>query len=293
MSVAANAITLTVYLVGLDAEDAATSLPFSDYSSARHHAHDERSDAGDPLLVFAADAVLDLSALALVEDPWARSADEPPVPTEKSLGEGAVVARIRRRWEPDAALTEILALTRLGEHHDPTVLATWDSAPQPHQPCVPQRPAPTRPDGTRFDVAELATDLADAAAAAGVRLREPTPKAGAGPRARGPVWHCSLRHHDDEQPLTDAQWTAAVQQLLHRVGIAPRDDLGACRWVAVRQNDHHVHLIAVLVRQDAGRPVHPHNDLYWAREALRTVRPGSSSAPTSPPSSDTSPTTGS
>lgn len=57
-----------------------------------------------------------------------------------------------------------------------------------------------------------------------------------------------------------------VSDLMDRVGIAPRGDLGACRWVAVRHADDHVHIAAVLVRQDNGRRVHPRNDYLRARE---------------------------
>jgi len=49
-------------------------------------------------------------------------------------------------------------------------------------------------------------------------------------------------------------------------GIAPRGDTGACRWVMVRHADDHVHVAAVLVREDRLRRYHPRNDYLRARE---------------------------
>ena len=45
----------------------------------------------------------------------------------------------------------------------------------------------------------------------------------------------------------------------------------ACRWVVVRHAADHVHIAAMLVRQDNGRRVHPYNDFYRAREACRAA----------------------
>ena len=72
-----------------------------------------------------------------------------------------------------------------------------------------------------------------------------------------------------DRVLSDAEWTEVVEDLMDRTGIAGRDDLGGCRWVAVRHADDHVHIAAMLVRQDNGRRVHPRNDYYRAREVCR------------------------
>ncbi len=40
---------------------------------------------------------------------------------------------------------------------------------------------------------------------------------------------------------------------MHRTGIAPRGDEGACRWIAVRHNEESIHVVAVLARQDGAR----------------------------------------
>ena len=62
-----------------------------------------------------------------------------------------------------------------------------------------------------------------------------------------------------------------VEDLLDRTGIAVRGDLGACRWVAIRHAPDHVHVAAVLVRQDDGRRVWPHNDYLRAGQVCRAA----------------------
>jgi hypothetical protein len=61
-----------------------------------------------------------------------------------------------------------------------------------------------------------------------------------------------------------------VGEYVHRIGLAPRGDELAVRWVAVRHADNHVHVVATLARQD-GKRVWPRNDFYRAREASRAV----------------------
>jgi hypothetical protein len=270
MSRTANAVDLTVYLVGVDADDAATSLLFTDYPSAARHADDERPAEGDPLRVFTATAVLDLAVITLVDDrstPTPRSASRAP----RVLGRHPGIAWISRGWSPAALLADITESAPSTQSGEQRVIATWDGAPERHQPVARQRPDPTRPGQVvaEVDVAGLAADLAHAAVTAGVQLREPAREVGAGVRTpRGPVWHCSLRHHPDAPPLSDQQWAAIVEDLLHRTGIAPRGDLGGCRWVVIRHAEDHIHVVAVLVRQDTGQRVHLHDDRYWARTCL-------------------------
>lgn len=148
---------------------------------------------------------------------------------------------------------------RFNEHTEQRVVASWDGAPEMHQP-------PRLGDG--FDVRALVAELADPAVAAGIAQREPARVAGR-KVPRGPVWHCSLRNHADDPVLTDAQWAEVVEDLMDRTGIARRGDAGACRWVAVRHAEDHVHVAAVLVRQDTGRKVYPYNDWARAREVCR------------------------
>lgn len=168
-----------------------------------------------------------------------------------------MIAKITSGWRVGGLLEYLMGPGRFNEHVDPRVVASWDAAPARHQP-------PTHPDGTLM-VRDLAAALADPATAAGVAQVEPGHEPGRKPR-RGPVWHCSLRNHADDRVLTDAEWEQVVTDLMHRTGIARRGDLGACRWVAVRHAADHVHVAAVLVRQDNGRRVHPRFDRRRARE---------------------------
>ena len=96
------------------------------------------------------------------------------------------------------------------------------------------------------------------------------------PAGRGPVWHCSLRNARGDPVLSDAQWAEVATDLLDRTGIAPRDDLGACRWVVIRHAADHVHVAAMLVRQDNGRRVHPYRD-YLPRPRGRAGTPSAGS----------------
>lgn len=152
---------------------------------------------------------------------------------------------------------------RFNEHTDPRVIAAWDGAPELHQP----RPLP---DAGGFDCDEVAADLTDPQVAAGIPQHEPA----AGPDGktrRGPVWHCSLRNHTDDRVLSDSEWAEIAAEVMDRTGIAARGDLGACRWVAVRHADDHIHIAAVLVRQDGGGQVHPPFDFRRVREVCQEV----------------------
>lgn len=41
---------------------------------------------------------------------------------------------------------------------------------------------------------------------------------------------------------------------MHTAGIAPDGDPLACRWIAVRHADDHIHIVATTVREDGRRP---------------------------------------
>jgi hypothetical protein len=83
------------------------------------------------------------------------------------------------------------------------------------------------------------------------------------------------------ETLTDAQWVDISTEYLHRIGLAPRGDERAVRWVAVRHADDHVHVVATLSRRD-GRRVWPRNDFYRSREASLAVEARYGLRPTSP-----------
>ena len=173
-----------------------------------------------------------------------------------------MIAKISRGWRVAGLVAYLMGPGRFNAHTEQRVVASWDGHPEARQP-------PRAADGS-FAVADLAAALADPAVAAGLALREPAHEPGRRP-ARGPVWHCSLRNHADDRVLSDREWAQVVEDLLHRTGIAVRGDLGACRWVAIRHAPDHVHVAAVLVRQDDGRRVWPHNDYLRAGQVCRAA----------------------
>jgi hypothetical protein len=144
-------------------------------------------------------------------------------------------------------------------HTDQHVIASWDGCPDMHQP--------TQLGPDRFDIGDLVRDLRAPAQLAGLPNNRPKefPKFGCTRIPKGPVWQCSLRNHPDDPILSDEQWTEVVLDVLDRTGIAPAGDLGACRWVAIRHAEDHVHIAAVLVRQDTGKLVHPHRNFDFRR----------------------------
>ncbi len=132
------------------------------------------------------------------------------------------------------------------EHTDPHIVAGWRH-PADLEP-------PLRPDGTR-DFTKLV----------GLLLQ---PQAALGKRAYArPVWHCSMRAAPEDRMLSDDEWAAIAHDVMHRTGLSPygQED-EAVRWVAVRHGDDHIHLVAMLARQDGGKP-----SLSWERYKVRAA----------------------
>ena len=171
-----------------------------------------------------------------------------------------MIAKISRGWGMARLMRYLMGPGQANEHTDQRVIASWDGAPHLHQP-------PRNGSACGFDVRALTEDLNDPALAAGVPLEPPAD--GHDIRRRGPVWHCSLRNAPADRVLSDEEWTEVVEDLLDRTGLAGRDDPGACRWVAVRHAEDHVHVAVMLVRQDTGRRVHPWRDYLRAREVCQ------------------------
>lgn len=117
---------------------------------------------------------------------------------------------------------------------------------------------PSRGADGRFDVRSL-----------GALLNAPVLAGGVGANAR-PVYHLALSAAKVDRLLSDAEWADIAAEYVHRIGLAPRGDDAAVRWVAVRHAPDHVHVVATLVRQD-GRRVFPRQDYLRSREASRAV----------------------
>lgn len=114
-----------------------------------------------------------------------------------------------------------------------------------------------------------------------------------GPRL--PVWQCSVRAAPSDRALSDDEWALVAGEVVHQVRIALRGDDSACRWVAVRHAEDHIHIVAVLARED-GRRVSVHNDYYRAMDAchlvehrfgLRSTAPADKTVPPAPTRAET------
>ncbi|MCX5230450.1 relaxase/mobilization nuclease domain-containing protein [Streptomyces sp. NBC_00233] len=68
------------------------------------------------------------------------------------------------------------------------------------------------------------------------------------------VWHCSVRTAPGDRWLSDEEWNAVAQRIVHATGIAPEGDPDGCRWIAVRHAEDHIHIVATLVRGDLRNP---------------------------------------
>ncbi len=131
-------------------------------------------------------------------------------------------------------------------HTDPHLVASWDGfAPDPGRD----------PDAT---LAQLATAL-------DLRVKQASDKA-----PRNHVWHCSIRAAPQDPTLTDEQWATIARRVLNATGIAPEGDPDACRWVAVRHADDHIHIVATKVRGDL-RPPRNWDDYLHAANELAAV----------------------
>ncbi len=107
-------------------------------------------------------------------------------------------------------------------------------------------------------------------------LEQPLVAAGVGAEKR-PVYHLVVAARKDpdsgelaDRYLSDDDWRDIAEIYMDRLGLAPRGDDLAVRWIAVRHADDHVHIVATLARQD-GRRVWPRNDYWRAGEASREV----------------------
>ena len=86
-----------------------------------------------------------------------------------------------------------------------------------------------------------------------------------------PVWHCSMRAAPEDRLLSDAEWAHVARDVMHRTGLCPHgDEDDAVRWIAIRHGPDHIHLVAMLARQDRTRP-RVVNERYRVRDACLTA----------------------
>ena len=135
---------------------------------------------------------------------------------------------------------------RREEHADPHIIAGY----RPPSDLEP----PLRADGSR-DFRRLAG-----------LLRLPHDVLGTWGYAK-PVWHCSMRAAPGDRLLSDREWAGIAADVMHRTGLCPRgEEDDAVRWVAIRHGPDHIHLVAMLARQDRVRP-RIVNERYRVRDA--------------------------
>jgi hypothetical protein len=170
-----------------------------------------------------------------------------------------VIPKHSRGWNAAGLLRYLMGPGRSNEHTEQRVVAAWTGDPEQLQPQVKDPASLVSDKACGFDVRALATRLTAVAHYAEVSMTRPEPDA-RGKVPAGPVWHCSLRNHERDRVLTDAEWAEVAADVMDRTGIAPRDDPGGCRWVAIRHAKDHIHIAAVLVRQDTGRKINPRRD---------------------------------
>ncbi len=98
------------------------------------------------------------------------------------------------------------------------------------------------------------------------RLRLPHDRQGSLACAK-PVWHCPVRAAPEDRMLSDAEWAQIARDVMVRTGLSlhGQDDQGV-RWIAVRHGPDHIHLVAMLARQDGAR-VSTWNTRYRVRDA--------------------------
>ncbi|MFD7625008.1 relaxase/mobilization nuclease domain-containing protein [Streptomyces sp. NPDC059851] len=140
---------------------------------------------------------------------------------------------------------------RRDEHTDPHIVAAWDMAGAPD----PGRD----PEASYTQLAKRLDHHVD------LRTREL-----GGKKPPQHVWHCPVRTAPGDRYLTDAEWAEVARRIVHATGIAPGGDEKACRWIAVRHADDHIHIMATTVRADGRRP-RTHRDGQRAQAECRKI----------------------
>ncbi|MER5544424.1 relaxase/mobilization nuclease domain-containing protein [Streptomyces sp. NPDC002589] len=136
---------------------------------------------------------------------------------------------------------------RRDEHTDPHIVAAWDMAGAPD------------PNATYTQLAKRLDHHVD------LRTREL-----GGKKPPKHVWHCPVRTAPGDRYLTDDEWAEVARRVVAATGIAPEGDDQACRWIAVRHADDHIHILATTVRAD-GRRARTNRDGWRAQKECRKI----------------------
>ncbi|MGC7102745.1 relaxase/mobilization nuclease domain-containing protein [Amycolatopsis lurida] len=212
-----------------------------------------------------------------------------------------MIAKVVAGWRPGGLVAYLMGPGEFEEHRSPRVVASWDGAPELHQP------AKTGPGEFDFDLRVLIGVMSELPKELGLPSNTPPPKPDGLPGAEewlrwlrcagkrrppalapdwvryyrydekldqvelkpGYVWHCPVRLHSDDPVFSDDRWRYIAQGLMEATGI---HQTGA-RWIAVRHADDHIHLMATLVTAQGGklRRIYPRNDWVQLRKMCRQL----------------------
>ncbi len=165
-----------------------------------------------------------------------------------------MIGRVYRGGKVGGLLRYLYGPGRHNEHQDPHLVAAWDL--ESAADLATLEPEVLSGEGAQavreFRAMTSSMELATVLRPASVTTRM--------------VWHCPLRVAPTDRSLTDAEWAQVARDVLHRTGIARREDPGGCRWIAVRHDQESIHIVAVLARQDGSAARVP-NDYRRVREA--------------------------
>lgn len=186
-----------------------------------------------------------------------------------------MIDKIGRGWDAPHLVNYLMGPGRGNVHTNPTVIAAWHEDPGALQP---RKIGDGDFDFAPEDMAALREHIHAPAAAVGLPTRQPAEGEPMYTK-HGYVWHASIAISADDVkanggPLPHETWAQIARDVMERTGIATPDDPGGCRWIAVHHgfsdagNDH-IHIAAVLVRQDTGRRFHPRNDFHAVRSVMR------------------------
>lgn len=163
-----------------------------------------------------------------------------------------MIGKVSRGRNAGGLLRYLFGPGRFNEHTTPHLIASW--AGDDAEVLAALEPSPLT--NGRPDVTTLAGRLTVA-----LQLQ---------PDVDRPIWHASLRTAPSDRRLTDADWAAIARDVVDRTGFAPVGDPAACRWVAVRHADDHIHIAVVLARVD-GHPVNTYRDWPKVHAAARAA----------------------
>lgn len=181
-----------------------------------------------------------------------------------------MIGKVIRGWDARHLVGYLLGRGESNEHTRPSVIASWQNDPGALQP------ARVGADDFAYapgEVSKLCDHVNAVAAAAGLPRRQPA-EGEPGYTKHGYVWHLPVSIPAEDGLLSHQIWGKIAADVMDRTGIAPADDPGGCRWIAVHHGQNvdgndHMHIVAVLVRQDTGRRFHPANDFRAVRRVAR------------------------